>query len=462
MRQIQVFVSNDDREDVLGALDEIPVEYALARAADDEGVIAYVSVPTGAVEGVLADLREAGLDGDSYTAVKEIEESEVTDDGLTEEYVKGPSGTIGVSYEELRTRADGLRPARPVFIALAALSAVVASAGLLLNSAVVLVGSMVIAPFTGSALAASVGAVAGDRDLVVRSAASQTLGLVVGFLAAAGFAAALQAVGYVPSALSVAHVEQIESFVAPSLVAIVIALCAGTAGALGVATDLPVSIAGVAVSAALVPSVAAAALGAAWQEPSVVAGGVALLFVNNVLINLTASITLVALGYDPSLIEAFRDESFSVGRAAYALVVVGFALALAVTAVATYDHVRLEHDAVAAVESTLDRPAYEALELRGVTVTYDAPLVGDPTVVTVTVAHPGTGRYPRLPERIRARLASATDRNVSVRVESVGYHRADGSTGETRRSASPGAGRIGPPSVLGAAADPRPWHALSR
>nr|WP_229380088.1 DUF389 domain-containing protein [Haloterrigena salifodinae] len=54
----------------------------------------------------------------------------------------------------------------------------------MLESPIVIVGAMVIAPFAGSTLSASAGAVISNREIVVDSATSQVTGLVVAYVGA--------------------------------------------------------------------------------------------------------------------------------------------------------------------------------------------------------------------------------------------------------------------------------------
>ncbi|MFW5919206.1 MAG: DUF389 domain-containing protein, partial [Halanaeroarchaeum sp.] len=110
---------------------------------------------------------------------------------------------------------------------------------------------MVIAPFAGSTLSASVGAVVSDRGMVVDSASSQVTGVLVACLGAVATSAFLRTSGFVPTALQIGRIGQVGAFVTPNLLSLAIAIAAGFAGALALATDLPVSIAGVAVAAAI-------------------------------------------------------------------------------------------------------------------------------------------------------------------------------------------------------------------
>lgn len=70
-----------------------------------------------------------------------------------------------------------------------AISAVVAVIGLLQNSAALVVGSMVIAPLIGPAMAAAVGTVIDDHELATRGIRLQIIGLGLAIVSAAVFTA---------------------------------------------------------------------------------------------------------------------------------------------------------------------------------------------------------------------------------------------------------------------------------
>jgi uncharacterized membrane protein len=125
-----------------------------------------------------------------------------------------------------------------------ALSALVATAGLLLDSPAIVVGSMVIAPLVGASLMASVGLTLGDRAMVRSGVRSQVAGLALVVCAAAAFGLALRTVQFVPPVLDVTVISQISSRTTPGLLSVVVALCAGAVGAFGLATEPPVSLVG--------------------------------------------------------------------------------------------------------------------------------------------------------------------------------------------------------------------------
>ncbi|MWG36795.1 DUF389 domain-containing protein [Halomarina oriensis] len=430
MRLLQVLVPTAKRAQVEDALTDLGAEYLVVdEVRRTDAVVMYVPAPTGAVETVRERLREVGLGDDTYIVVTDAQSVSGVDTGELEALVAGPKGERGVSHARLRERADDLWPDGLTYVALAFLSALVAVAGLLLDSAIVIVGAMVIAPFAGSTLSASAGAVIGDHDMVVRSARAQIVGLFVGLLGALAVAFGIQQTGFVPESLAISQAQQVGFFLTPSLLALAIAICAGAAGALALATDLPVAIAGVAVAAAIIPAVATTAIGVVWGLPLMAVGSVVLLLLNIVFLNLTAYVALVALGYRSSMFrDALTESGLSVRTGGYALLVAVFFLVAVVTVGASAQHIAFEHGAATAVSDTLGDEQYDALELRDVAVSYDdAGLFGEPETVTVTLGRTDGGDYTGLARSLQSTIADRTDNPVTVRIQFVDYETAEAS-----------------------------------
>lgn len=442
MRLMQVRVSTEQRAAVGSALDDLDAEYVVVDEVSEPGsVVLYVPLPEGAVDPVHDRLREVGLGENAYVVVTDADAVSGVDLGtMNEELVAGPKGDRGVSDAQLRERADDLWPDGATYVALALLSALVATAGLLLDSAIVIVGAMVIAPFAGTTLSASVGWVIDDHGMVARSARAQVVGLAVGLVGAVAMSVAVKRVGIVPQPLQVSQAEQIGFFLTPSLLALMVAISAGAAGALALATDLPVSIAGVAVAAAIVPAVATAAIGVVWGELLMSLGALVLLLMNIVFINVTAYLALVALGYRSTLV---RDSWAAAGpdlrTAAYATGVVLFLVVSGATVYATAQHIAFEYQTTNAVGDTIEGLGYDELELYDISTNYDSMgVVSEPESVTVTFARTDGDDHESLAVGLQNRIAERTGEDVTVRVRFIDY------TAATAEESGPPAAVSGP------------------
>jgi uncharacterized membrane protein len=220
----------------------------------------------------------------------------------------------------------------------------------------------------------------------------------------------------------VTTVQQISSRISPGLLSLLLGLCAGSAAAFGVATDLPLSLVGVAIAAAVVPAAAAVGIGVVWGLPIVAFGATTLLVINAAAILLAGTATLWYLGYRPEgwTAGAVRDNvSAGTTRIALATVVVLTAI-IAVPGVAVVDHVQLENTANGAVQDTLERDQYSQLSLLSVRAEFtDLGLLSEPREITVEVSRPAGERYPVLARTIGERIGEKTDGEFVVTVEFV-------------------------------------------
>ncbi|MFB6193583.1 MAG: TIGR00341 family protein [Halobaculum sp.] len=410
MRLVQVMVPTGKREAVVKTLDDEGIDYVLSDETSGREYTAVVSfpLPTGAVEPVLEELREAGVERDAYTVVLDAE-TVVSDrfDALQERYAAENGDEDRIAREELASQADEMTPDRTNFLVLTVISVVVATAGLLLDSPAVVVGSMVIAPLLGPAIATSVGTVVDDGDLFRRGVRLQFLGGSVAVVAAAAFGALLRFGGVAPFAPSeVFAVGEVAERLSAGVLAVPVALGAGVAGALSLSAGVSAALVGVMIAAALVPPTAVVGIGIAWGRPRAVAGSAVLVVLNFLAINFTAVVTLWARGYRPDGL--FVAEAGRTTRRRLAVLGVAVLLVSTVLGVATLAAADQRAVADAAREDARELLADAPGRLVAVAVESDGGLVARPTRVTVTVAVPSDTPLPRIAEPLAARLADET------------------------------------------------------
>ncbi len=429
MRLVQIRVPDDVLDGVLDTLDDANADYAIADGgADSEASLVYFPLPDGAVETMLDRLSENGLDDDVFTVVSQIETATTPHfDELEGRYTQGPEEEIGLSHAELRTKAQELTPETPMFVTFAALSAIVATAGLLLNSAIVIVGAMVISPFAGSSLSASVGAVIGDYDSIFESFRSQLLGIGVAIGSATVAGLVFRWGFFTPPVLAVGNIDVVSSFSTPTLLTLTIAIAAGAAGALALATDLPVAIAGVAVAAAIVPAAAAVGLGIVWRQPLLGLGALAVLLMNMVFINITAFLALWSIGYRSSsnttIVESIQLDHRTI---IYTIGAVAVVFLLVVLAASTYQYFLFGRTVNHNVNDVLSQPSYASLELVHAQTDYGGGTIVDGsnnTSVTIIVRRPSNETYPHLSGALQRQITADTNRPVAVSVQFIDYQR---------------------------------------
>jgi uncharacterized hydrophobic protein (TIGR00341 family) len=429
MRFIHARVTEAHSDAVLDVLRGEDIDYVVTRdETSEDGLIIQFPLPAQAVDTVLADLREAGLD-DSFTVIANAETAATPHFAeLEERFVEGEEEDDAVVPEEIRSKARNMMPGVRTYYAMTLLSVLVATVGLLLDSPAIVVGSMVIAPQVGAALTASVGVAFSEGRMIRDGVVSQVLGLGLAVVCAAAFGWLLRSTAFVSGAVDVTTIAQISTRTSPGVLSLVVGVCAGAAGAFGLSTDLPVSLVGVAVAAALIPAAAAVGIGVAWGYPAVALGAAVLLAVNILTITASGALTLWYLGYRP---EAWRDRgpealrSGALNATLAALVCIVVVTGAVGTAVA--DQSAFENATNDAVEEVLDAPAYDAIDLLSVGVEFSGfGLVDGPREVTVRVRRPADESYPALPGRLDDRITAETDADVTVSVEFVEARGTDG------------------------------------
>jgi uncharacterized hydrophobic protein (TIGR00341 family) len=416
---------------------------AVIRALDDEGVdyvvtdetsgrkytaVATFPLPTAAVEPVLERLREAGIDERTYTVIVDAEtvisrrfealEAEYEDDA--------ERGGDRISREELQAKADDLASGLGTYVLMTVISAIIATAGLLLDSPATVVGSMVIAPLIGPAMSAAIGTVVDDEEMFRRGARMQVIGVVVAVAAATLFAFALRTLAFVPPGLDPLELAEVSERLAPNVLVLVVAIGAGIAGIVSLMTGVSATLVGVMIAVALIPPAAAVGIGIAFQIPRLVLGAGVIVAVNVLSINLSALVMLWYEGYRPQ--RWFREDD---ARAALLKRVAVLVAAIAVLSVflggVTYESYvasTTESDIRTAVGDELEAmdAGLELLELdveRGGTL---PPL--DTERVVVTVGAPPGVVVGGIAETLDGRIEATIGEEVAVEVRFVTVDRA--------------------------------------
>ncbi|MCL7417112.1 MAG: DUF389 domain-containing protein [Halalkalicoccus sp.] len=418
MRLVRVLVSEAHREEWLDALDEREIDYVVT-AEDSNGdgaVLVEFPLPTPAVEVVMDDLREAGLDED-YTVVTSAETATTRNFAELEERFAEKGDTI--DRAEIRARADGMTPDPRTYYGLTLISAVVATAGLLLDSPAIVVGAMVIAPQVGAALTASTGTVLNDREMITTGFRALVVGLAVAVLGAAVFGWLIRVTSVVPASLDVDTVTQVTHRISPGMLTVVVGAGAGGAAAFGLATAFPISIVGVMIAAALIPAAAAVGVGIAWGIPSVALGAFVLLTVNAALVTLAAIVVLWWIGYRPAdWAELTLRERFSPEFSAPLVLLAALVVLLTGLGVVIGGEVAFENEVNRGVEEVLAEDTYDRVELVDVQTRFaDGDLSAGDRQVSVVLSRPADEAYPDLPTVLAARIEERTGTAVVVEIE---------------------------------------------
>jgi uncharacterized hydrophobic protein (TIGR00341 family) len=421
VRLVQVTVPTGKRETVCRALDEEGVDYVLAdeTSGREYAAIAYVPLPTNAVEPVLETLREAGIDESTYTVVLDARTVVSRDFEAMEERYAEEEDTDRIAREELVAAARDLVPSLSNYVILTVVSAVIATAGLLLDSPAVVVGSMVIAPLIGPAMTASVGTVVVDDELFNRGVKLQVVGVLLSVASAAVFAWFVRTVNLVPPFTDVTQIPQVRERLSPDFLSLAVAVGAGVAGSLSLTTGVSSALVGVMIAVALIPPAATVGIGIAWGRPMVSLGSGVLVLVNLLSINLAALVVLRYSGYRPT--RWFQlDEARGATIRRVGILAVAIVLLSAFLGGVTYDSYRAATTEERIREATTGVLAEQtAAQLLSLEVERSNDVVfrnTDAVVVTVGVEN---GDPPALADSVDAAIENAIGREIRTELRYV-------------------------------------------
>lgn len=425
MRYLEVMIPAGRREDVLEILDEEGIDYAVSDEVSARAYTATVRfpLPGHAVEPVLDRLTEAGISDDVNVVV--IDAETVVSKKFTtlkEQRERGLLGGGRLSRQELQARATELTPTFSVYATMTLISAIVATAGLLLDSPAVVVGSMVIAPLIGPALAASIGTVIDDDELRSTGLSYQVSGIAIAVFGAIALAGISRMAGLEPAAIDIVAVAELEERVAPNLLSLLIALGAGVAGVLSLTRQLSEAIVGVMIAAALIPPAAAAGIAIAWGMYGAAIGATVLVLVNTLSVNLAALLTLWIGGYRPPGLFAVttarrRTITFA---AIIGLVMLLLVIPLVGVTLAEFQATQLESDVAAETEDVLADPNYDAYEVESVTVELDEEYpVRSIDRIVIVIGGPDAGPPTGLVERLVTAIDPHVDEPLAVEVQFI-------------------------------------------
>lgn len=419
MRLVQVLIPEGKRDSVLATLDEQGIDYAVfdeVGRGDFEAMVQFPIPPSG-VETVMERLTEAGIREGAYTIVLPTET--VVSERLSELVERFPG--LRISREELYARAQDLAPANSTFFAFLLLSTIIATGGLLLDSAATIIGAMVVAPLMGPAISASVGTILADQRMTSRGVTLQVTGLLAAIATAAVIGWLLQQTILIPPQLDIRTIPQITERTSPSVLSLFLALGSGLAGAISIMRGSGSTLVGVAIAVALVPPAATSGLGIAWGLPGVAIAAAVLVGVNLLAINLSALVLFFLAGFRPLEAGQFEGMKSSV-YSRIVVIAIGIAvLSLVLVAVTwtTFQTVALQQQVRQDMQRVFDEADVEGVELVSVTVDYEPAdlILGNEPRVDVLVGIPrDLEAPPDLAQRFDDQLTERLGRDVVVRV----------------------------------------------
>jgi uncharacterized hydrophobic protein (TIGR00341 family) len=317
LRILQILLPEEDLDRLEQVLDEHGVQHHWCAPLGDGRIRTDAIIAAGGNEPLLDTLDEAFRDREGFrllflplqATVPRLEPEDEEEDEQEEEGRRGdraglpapirePEEEVGskrsrsrINREELYLELDKSSRATPYYLIMVALSAVVASAGLVLNDGAVIIGAMVIAPLIGPSLGLSFATTLGDLQLGRAALLASAAGVATAF-AVALFAGVVLEVDPM--------VDQIFGRTRLTYEHMALALAAGAAGAIAMAQGAGVGLVGVMVAVALLPPLANAGLLLGEGHWELGVGALVLVAGNVVCVNLAATAAFLIQGIRPN------------------------------------------------------------------------------------------------------------------------------------------------------------------
>jgi uncharacterized hydrophobic protein (TIGR00341 family) len=217
-------------------------------------------------------------------SAEEQAEEQASDEQTEQDTENDQAAWPRVSREELyQTVSQGAQLSH-VYLVTVVLSTVVAAVGLLRGNVAIIIGAMVIAPLLGPNIALALASTLGDLKLVWRSVKTLLAGVAVASLLSLG-------IGFVvavdPQSPEIAARTQVH------LGDILLALAAGSAGALAITTGISTAVIGVMVAVALLPPLVVVGLLLGAGHTMLAIQALILLVSNIACINLAGVVTFL-------------------------------------------------------------------------------------------------------------------------------------------------------------------------
>ncbi len=192
-------------------------------------------------------------------------------------------------YQELFTSLREEARTTTTFVVLIILSTLLATVGLFLNSASVVIGAMLLAPLMQPIVSTSMGLLRFDMDLLLHGLRTVIIGVGLVLLASFLIAWILPFQTMTPEIAGRLH---------PTLLDLIVAIVSGIAAAYAKNNPKIIgSLAGVSIAVALVPPVATAGIGLGWHNMSVFQSAFLLFLTNFAGIIFAGALTFMILGF---------------------------------------------------------------------------------------------------------------------------------------------------------------------
>lgn len=240
---------------------------------------------------LVADLRELEVPAGGSISIHAID-SQISDGGISRESATGASEAV--IWEDVESRTSQMTGLSAEFLALMVLALLIAMAGILQDTSILIIGAMIVGPDFGPVAGACVALVERRRGPFLLSLSSLAGGFCFGIVVTCLVAWVLQHLGAFPADLNETHLSAGVSSVVgpPGFLTFFVAFCAGVVGMLSLSTAKSGALIGVLVSVTTIPAAANLALAASYTRWHTVVGSAEQLGANVLTLLVAGTLTL--------------------------------------------------------------------------------------------------------------------------------------------------------------------------
>ena len=247
-----------DRTDAVRALfDDSPGSAHVAVlpgvSVQPPGDLVLADVARESVDGLVADLRSLGIDRDGGLSISAVDAAVSSAAERAEKEAPGAGADAVVWEQVVRTTAED-STLSVAFLAFLTIATMLAAIAIVVDSAILTVGAMVLGPEFAPLAAVAVGIIGARHHLTRRAAATLVTGFAVAILVTTAAALVWRSVGWIHTDLLDAERPQTGFITAPDRWSLIVAVLAGIAGVLSLTAAKSGALVGVFISVTTVPA----------------------------------------------------------------------------------------------------------------------------------------------------------------------------------------------------------------
>ncbi|MFH8789747.1 DUF389 domain-containing protein [Streptomyces roseoverticillatus] len=260
---------------------------------DPHGDIVLCDVAREAADELLGALRASGLPEVGSVAVEDVD-LVLSRRAQHAELAAPGSGADAIVWESLVEETHEESTLTVTFLAFLTVATMLAACGVIMDSAILIVGAMAVGPEFGPLAGLCTAIVRRAPGLAWRSMAALLVGFPVAMLLTGGFSLLMDALGLFHEAKFLAPRPQTSFIWQPDAFSFVVAFLAGIAGILSLTSAKSGALIGVAISVTTVPAAANAAVALSYGDWAETRGSAVQLALNLAGIVVAGTLTLLA------------------------------------------------------------------------------------------------------------------------------------------------------------------------